>query len=38
MRAGCGGRLTDSDGWPGGYSYLNIDTSPDRSAPTTLSP
>jgi dienelactone hydrolase len=29
MRAGCGGRLTDRDGYTGQYDFLNIATSPD---------
>jgi dienelactone hydrolase len=38
MRSGCAGHLGDNDGWPGGYSYLDVDTSPDVSVPTTLKP
>ena len=36
MRSGCNGRLTDSDGWTGDYSYLHLDTSPDTSLPGAL--
>jgi len=38
MRAGCDGRLTGNDGWPGEYSYVDIDTSPDQGLPGTLAP
>jgi hypothetical protein len=29
LRRGCGGALSDDDGFPGQYSYLKVDTSPD---------
>jgi hypothetical protein len=36
MRKGCGGRLTDHDGWPGEFSYVKLDTSRDRNRRATL--
>lgn len=36
MRTGCGGQLTDNGDSPGGYSYFDIDTSPDTNVSNTL--